>query len=262
VTSPSAPSAAPYVVIPAHNEREALPGVIHEVRTAQPGAEIVVVDDGSTDGTAGLARRHGADHVIVLPYNSGVGAALRAGLLYARRRGARAVVQCDADGQHPANAIAELVAGLGAADIVIGARFTPGTRYRARGPRALAMRLLAAIMSRLHRTKLTDATSGFRAFGPRAIAVLSRELPAQYLGDTIEALTIAKRARLAVRQVPVQMRERQGGQASSGPFQSALYLVRSGAIVCLSILRLVGARLARRHGRGRGAGWTGEEAAE
>jgi glycosyltransferase involved in cell wall biosynthesis len=231
------------VVLPAFNEREALPGVVAELRTSLPDAELLVVDDGSSDDTAEIAAAAGC-RVVRLPFNVGVGGALRAGLLAAQRDGIPAAVQCDADGQHPPDRIPDLVAGLATADIVIGARFAGTGDYAVRGPRSWAMRLLARVMSRLHHTALTDVTSGFRAFGPRAIAVLSRELPPDYLGDTVEALVIAKEYGLVVTQVPVAMRPRQGGVASHPPFRAMLYLGRVALILGLSLLRLLRARRA------------------
>ena len=233
------------VVVPAFNEQEALPGVIEELRQAVPGATVIVVDDGSVDATAEVASAAGS-RLIQLPFNIGVGGALRAGLLAAQRDGAQAAVQCDADGQHPPGSIPDLLAGLADADIVIGARFAGEGDYHVRGPRGWAMSFLATVMSRLHRTPLTDVTSGFRAFGPRAIEVLSRELPPDYLGDTVEALVIAKQYGLVVRQIPVSMRARQGGVASHPPFKAMLFLFRVLLILGLALVRLVGRKARQR----------------
>src|SRR5436853_5176520 len=110
------------VVIPALNEEASIAQVVKEVREALTDAHIVVVDDGSTDRTRMLARAAGAD-VISLPFNIGVGGALRAGFRFALRFGYQTVVQVDGDGQHDPDDIPRLLAGLGEADIVIGARF-------------------------------------------------------------------------------------------------------------------------------------------
>jgi glycosyltransferase involved in cell wall biosynthesis len=229
------------VVCPARNEVESIAGVVAEVQAAVPHAEVLVVDDGSTDATASVARRAGA-RVVQLPFNVGVGGALRAGILLGQREAADAVVQCDADGQHPAGAIPSLVARLETADVVVGSRWAGSGDYAARGPRRWAMRLLAAILSRVHGTELSDVTSGFRAFGPRAIAVFARELPPEYLGDTIDALVIAKAHGLRVAQVPVAMRSRTAGIASHRPLRAALYLGRAMLVLLLSLARLLASR--------------------
>lgn len=223
------------VAIPALNEAATIQQVIGDVRKAVPGVRILVVDDGSTDGTAELARQARAA-VVSLPFNVGVGGAMRTAFLYARRNGFDAVVQVDADGQHEASSIPVLVAGLGSASVVVGSRFTSGD-YRVRGPRRWAMRMLAAVLSRVCRTTLTDTTSGFRAADRRAIALFAQHYPAEYLGDTVESLVIAARAGLAVREVPVRMRVRQGGVASQSPLRATLYLGRAGLALYVALAR-------------------------
>ena len=224
------------VVIPALNEQDSVADVVRDVSSALPGARCLVVDDGSTDRTAQRARAAGAE-VLSLPYNLGVGGAMRAGFRFARARGYGVVIQVDADGQHDADALEELIAGLGGADLVIGARFAGRGDYGVRGPRRWAMKILATVMSRVAQSPLTDVTSGFKAAGPRAIDLFADNFPAEYLGDTIEALVIAARADLTIRQVPVAMRERQGGTPSHHPVKAAVYLVRACAAFGLAMLR-------------------------
>lgn len=224
------------VVIPALNEQDSVAAVIREVQDALPDVTCLVVDDGSTDATADVARAAGAV-VLSLPFNLGVGGAMRAGFRYAREHGFGVVVQVDADGQHDPRAVRELVARLEDADLVIGARFAGVGDYGVRGPRRWAMRVLAAVISKLAGTKLTDVTSGFKAAGPRAVSLFADNFPAEYLGDTIEALVIAARARLRIGQVPVAMRVRQGGEPSHGPIKSAVYLLRACAAFLLAMMR-------------------------
>ncbi|WP_372967394.1 glycosyltransferase family 2 protein [Microbacterium sp.] len=224
------------VVIPALNEEESVADVVRDVSTALPGARCLVVDDGSIDKTGRRASEAGAE-VLTLPYNLGVGGAMRAGFRFARQHGYRVVIQVDADGQHDAAALAELLAGLDHADLMIGARFAGRGDYGVRGPRRWAMRMLAAVMSRVARTPLTDVTSGFKAAGPRAIDLFADNFPAEYLGDTIEALVIAARAGLTIRQVPVAMRVRQAGTPSHHPVKAAVYLMRACAAFALAMLR-------------------------
>jgi glycosyltransferase involved in cell wall biosynthesis len=224
------------VVIPAWNEASTIAAVIAEVRGQNPSLDVAVVDDGSHDGTGTAAVQAGAT-LIRLPYNLGVGGAMRAGYLFARRNGYSAVVQVDADGQHPADRVEDLLAALAEANVVIGARFAGHGDYRVRGPRRWAMGLLSATLSRVTRTKLTDTTSGFRAADSRAIALFAQHYPAEYLGDTVESLVMASRSGLVVSQVPVEMRPRQGGAPSQSSWKSAVYLGRAALAVVMALLR-------------------------
>jgi glycosyltransferase involved in cell wall biosynthesis len=214
------------VVLPAFNEEVALPGVVHEIASALPQVTLLVVDDGSSDHTTETAQDLGVD-VVTLPFNLGVGGALRAGFRYASRHKFTSMVQVDADGQHDPAAIPDLLARLQTADLVIGARFAGRDGYEVERVRRLAMWLLARSLSRRTKTRLTDTTSGFRAFGPRAIALFAQQYPAEYLGDTIEALLIAAREDLVVAQVPVVMRQRAGGTPSHSALSSAVLLART-----------------------------------
>ena len=233
---PGRPEQRILVVIPAWNEAGVIASTIAEVRAARPDVDLLVVDDGSGDATADVAEAAGA-LVARLPYNLGVGGAMRAGYRYALREGYDVVVQIDADGQHDPNYLTELVNGLGSADVVVGARFAGEGTYRASGPRRWAMWLLAGVLSRLARTRLTDVTSGFRAANRRAVAVFADHYPAEYLGDTVESLVIALRVGCTVRQLPVEMRPRTVGQASQSPLRATLYLVRAVVALGLALVR-------------------------
>jgi glycosyltransferase involved in cell wall biosynthesis len=224
------------VVVPAFNEAGTVGQVVAEVRAAQPGADVLVVDDGSGDATATVAERAGA-LVCRLPYNLGVGGAMRAGYRYAMRRGYDAVVQVDADGQHDAAYIEALLEALADADVVIGARFAGVGDYPAHGPRRWAMLLLAAALSRLAGHRLSDVTSGFRAADRRAMAVFATHYPAEYLGDTVESLVIALRTGCRVAQVPVAMRSRAAGRASQSPVRTTVYLGRAVVALGLALVR-------------------------
>ncbi|HVK22960.1 MAG TPA: glycosyltransferase family 2 protein [Actinokineospora sp.] len=224
------------IVLPALNEEDNVGGVVENVRRSLPEAAVLVVDDGSSDATSQRAREAGAT-VARLAMNLGVGGAMRTGFRYAVANGYDVVVQVDADGQHDPEHVRELIAALDDADLVIGARFAGRGDYRARGPRRWAMWVLAFVLSRIAKVKLTDVTSGFKAAGPRAVKLFARNYPAEYLGDTIESLVLAIRAGLVVRQVPVEMRERGGGKPSQSPVKAAVYLVRAGLALLLALVR-------------------------
>lgn len=226
------------VVLPAWNEEAALGGVLVEIAETLPDVDVLVVSDGSTDRTASVGRQAGVP-VLELPINLGVGGAMRAGYKYAERHGYDVMIQLDADGQHDPRDVPKLLATMEEhrADVVIGARFAGTGAYTVRGPRRWAMKLLSGTLSRVAGTRLTDTTSGFKACGSRAIALYARNYPAEYLGDTVEALVTASRAGLVVRQVGVQMRPRAGGTPSQSTAKAALFLGRAVLALVLAMTR-------------------------
>lgn len=224
------------IVMPAFNEEEVIASVVREVRETLPGAEVLVVNDGSSDATTAEARGAGA-RVLELPFNLGVGGAMRLGFRYADANGFPVAVQLDSDGQHNPADVPALVALLDETDVAIGARFTEGDEYQVRGPRKWAMRFLSGVLSSALGVKLTDTTSGFKAHGPRAIRLFANDYPAEYLGDTIESLVIGHRAGLQFAQIGVTMRERAGGTPSHNPLKSAVYLGRAFFALAIAFLR-------------------------
>ncbi|MBN9139611.1 MAG: glycosyltransferase family 2 protein [Micrococcales bacterium] len=224
------------VVMPAFNESESVRSVVAEVLAKLPGVRVLVVDDGSADATADEARAGGAI-VARLPFNLGVGGAMRTGFRYALEYGYENVVQVDADGQHDPAGVPLLLERLTSADIVLGARFAGEGDYRVRGPRQWAMKVLSAVLTRMARTRLTDTTSGFRASGPRAVKLFAANYPAEYLGDTIESLVIAIRSGCVIEQVPVAMRPRAGGRPSHNPLKAAAYLGRACMALVFALTR-------------------------
>ena len=147
--------------------------------------------------------------------------------------------QLDADGQHDPTEIETLIetASSEHADVVIGSRFAGKGDYQARGPRKWAMNLFSFILSRVCHTHLSDTTSGFKLYGPRALSLFAHNYPAEYLGDTIGALVIAARSHLVVREVGVQMHPRAGGEPSHNPIKSALFLVRATLALTVALTR-------------------------
>ncbi|MGG7463936.1 glycosyltransferase family 2 protein [Plantibacter sp. YIM 135347] len=224
------------IVMPAFNEEASVAAVVREVQAKLPGVAVLVVNDGSKDRTTVEARSAGAA-VAELPFNLGVGGAMRVGFRYALEHGFDNVVQVDSDGQHDPAGVPALVAELETADVVLGARFAGEGDYEVRGPRKWAMVVLSGVLSSVAKTRLTDTTSGFRATGPRAVRLFAEHYPAEYLGDTIESLVIAARAGCVIRQVPVAMRPRAGGTPSHNPFKAATYLGRAGIALVFSLIR-------------------------
>jgi glycosyltransferase involved in cell wall biosynthesis len=214
------------IAIPAWNEAGSIGSVVTSVREHRPDADILVVNDGSTDLTAQEAQNAGA-RVISLPFNVGVGGAMRTAFLYAQREGYQSLVQVDADGQHNPADLDRLIEGLKDSDIVVGNRFHPESTYFVGGPRRWAMVLLSKALSWMNKGTISDPTSGFRSAGPKAIELFAIEYPADYLGDTIGSLSIAIRQGFVVHEAPVTMYFRQAGRPSKNALWSALYLGRA-----------------------------------
>ncbi|MEV6811128.1 glycosyltransferase family 2 protein [Micromonospora sp. NPDC051296] len=224
------------VIIPALNEAGSIADVVGEIRGELPGVDVLVVDDGSTDRTAAVAVAAGA-RVARLPYNLGVGGAMRLGYRYAYDHDYDVAVQIDADGQHDPRYLPKLVDLLDDYDLVIGARFAGEGEYAVRGPRRWAMGMLSMVLSGLAGTTLTDTTSGFRAANRRMIEMFARWYPAEYLGDTVETLVHAARRGYRIQQVPVAMRRRMAGTPSHSPAKAMIYLGRALAVLTLALIR-------------------------
>lgn len=226
------------VAVPALNEAAVIGQVLASLATTHGLEDVVVVDDGSRDATARIARDAGA-HVVSHAINLGVGAAMGTAFKYAAQNDYDAVIQFDGDGQHRPEHIAELVAMLGEADIVIGSRFSGGRNFRSSAARRGVQRFIAGVVSVYARTRLTDATSGFRIAGPRALAVFAEHYPVEWLGDTVESIVLATRQGLTVREIPVVMNERAGGAPSQSVFRATLYTGRILFILGLASIRSV-----------------------
>jgi glycosyltransferase involved in cell wall biosynthesis len=222
-------------IVPAYNEAGALPGVLRDLRERWPEGDIVVVNDGSTDDTGALARRLGAD-VLDLPCNLGIGAAVQTGLLFARERGYAAAVQFDGDGQHRADQVAALLAPIqaGEADVVIGSRFLQGG-YHAPPVRRAGMAVFRWFNSLLAGQRLTDNTSGFRAYTAPALAFLAGEYPFDY--PEPESAVALVRHGYRVREVPVEMRARQAGTSSITFWRAGYYMVKVLLAIAAGALR-------------------------
>lgn len=213
------------LVCPAWNEEPSVPAVVESARRA--GHPIVVVDDGSHDATAAVARAAGAE-VVRHAVNLGVGAALQTGFRVALRMGADTVAQVDADGQHDVAQVGALLDALGdGTQLVIGSRFLEGAPQG--GARGLAMRSLARRASKITGTRITDASSGFRAIGLPLLEAFADRFPSSYLGDTYGAVLLASRLGFGVAEVPVQMSDRTHGTSSAGTVRASLLVLRAVA---------------------------------
>jgi len=213
-------------IVPAFNEQDAVGRVIEEIRAYDAGFEIVVVDDGSIDNTAEVARAHRA-HVVRLPFNLGIGGAVQTGFRFAYENGFELAVRLDGDGQHDASQLDLVLAPVleGRVDIAVGSRYLErGNGYRSSATRRLGIRILARTVSLLTGQRITDPTSGFQALDRKAITLFAADYPHDY--PEVEALVLLLRHRLRLCEVPVSMRPRATGQSSIRTFSSVYYMVK------------------------------------
>jgi len=223
------------VIVPAFNESTTLPKVIYDLRRLLPGADIVVVDDGSTDGTAETVPA--SVTLLRLPFNLGIGGAMQTGYRYALRNGYRIAVQVDGDGQHPAEEVARLIAAVDGTgvDLVIGSRFLePGT-YRQTPARGIGSVLLRTAIRFVSGVALTDCTSGFRAANRRAIALFARWYPDDYPEPEVAALLVRNGCRII--EVPAHMNPRSGGRSSITLGDGIVYVSKVAVALFLDLFR-------------------------
>ena len=224
------------IIVPAYNEEKSLPGVIQDITDHAAYADVLVVDDGSRDGTARLAASLGVN-VLSLPFNLGIGGAMQAGYLYADRQGYDIAIQFDGDGQHKAGEIEKLLGPItsGSADIVAGSRFLIPGGYQAPLSRKIGMLIFSFLLSRILGTHVTDTTSGFRAANRRVIEYFARHYPEDY--PEVETLVLLHKKRFRIAEVPVMMCERTGGRSSITAVRSVYYMVKVLLAILVDLLK-------------------------
>jgi glycosyltransferase involved in cell wall biosynthesis len=205
------------VFIPAWNEEDNLPAVLDELQAGLPDCKVLVVDDGSTDGTASIARDRGAD-VLSFGENRGLRQGIAAGYAYAHENGYEFVGRVDADGQHPVDELARLLALVrgGEADVAVGSRFATGDgyeayRYEPSPSRRLGTSALRRAMHPALGQPFLDATSGMYAANRLAMPILG--VPYTSRAPEVESLLRLREAGLRIAEVPVHMRERASGES-------------------------------------------------
>jgi hypothetical protein len=200
------------IIIPALNEELSLPATLDELFREASGHDLLVVDDGSTDGTARVARERGVS-VVRHAINLGVGGALQTGFRYAIERDYQAGVQFDADGQHDPRYLDALLAPLfnGECDVAIGSRFVATSSYRAPRFRRIGMVLFSAVVELALGQRIWDTTSGFRAYSRSVMEICQHDFP-QDFPDAPLLIALGRRG-FRLQEVPVEMRERQEGRS-------------------------------------------------
>jgi len=213
------------VIIPAYNEADTIGRVIEKTQQRFPIADILVVNDGSSDPTSAIARQKGA-LVLDLSYNLGIGAAMQTGYKFAHRMGYDIAVQCDADGQHHPAHIKRLVETLtnDGVDMVLGSRYLRKKRFRSDVSRRVGVLIFSKILSLIVGQRLTDPTSGFRAVNEEVIKSFSKYYPADY--PEPEALVLLHREGFTMKEISVNMSSRKGGNSSITWYRSIYYMVK------------------------------------
>jgi glycosyltransferase involved in cell wall biosynthesis len=233
------------VVVPAYNEEGSLPDTIAKLQALPEDFELLVVNDGSTDFTSQLAHELTATsrlvmHVVDLPLNGGIGAAVQTGYLFAAAaQKYDYVIQFDADGQHDVGSIVALVEACERNDwdLCIGSRFLPqeADGFQSTFPRRMGIRFLSALIRLLSGVGVTDPTSGFRCAGPRAWMDFAQQYPDDY--PEPESLYWCLRNRLRVGEIPVVMFARQQGVSSIGSLRAVYYMVKVTLAILIDGLR-------------------------
>lgn len=249
------------VFIPAWNEEGALPGVLAEAREALPHVDVLVIDDGSTDATADVARIGGAD-VVSFDENRGLRAGVAEGYRQALERGYDFCGRLDADGQHPAAELARMLdlVRAGEADVAIGSRFLPesgkdGERYKPAPERVFGTSLLRLLMRLRLGQPISDGTSGLYAVNRSALALLADDYVCE--APEVEALVRITDAKLRLVEVPVHMRQREHGESSFRGRRAVKLVVTIGLTLFAEELYRRRHRQRRRKGLAKALPWRG-----
>lgn len=213
------------IISPAFNEESSICKVAADIRRHCPGADVLVINDKSTDRTERVLQECGIDH-ISLPVNLGIGGAVQTGLLYAERNGYDWAVQVDGDGQHPAELIADLLGPLrqGSGDFVIGSRYLGKKQNVSSVYRLMGGYVLSKLIFLLTGKEVKDPTSGFRAYNRRTIAFLSKNYP-QDFPEPISTFELIDRGFLCA-EVPVTMLMREHGRSSIQGLATFFYMIK------------------------------------
>ena len=225
------------VIIPAFNEGESIEKTIDEVRKEFASAKILVVNDGSSDDTQSKAEGRKVA-VVRLPFNLGIGAAVQTGFKFAFENNFDVAVQVDGDGQHDGRFLKNIIEPIikNKSDMVIGSRFLPPHfGYQSSWVRRLGINFFAHLISFLTHCKVTDPTSGFRAYNRKMIEAFAKYYPLDF--PEPEALVVAKQLGCRVIEVPVEMRKRSAGHSSIRYLRTLYYMVKVTFAILLNMLK-------------------------
>ncbi len=224
------------VIVPAFNEEETLGDVLRRTRASFPEADILVVNDGSVDATASIARE---ERVFVLehPYNMGIGATMQTGFLYALRNGYDVAVQVDGDGQHKPEFLPALLSPVleGRCSLAVGSRYLSDEGFKSTFFRKLGIRFFSRLVWIFTGRRFTDPTSGFRAVDRNGIKLFAGDYPSDY--PEVEALILAHKKGWPILEVPTRMEQRQGGTSSIDLLSALYYMLKVTLSISVGFFR-------------------------
>ena len=232
------------ILIPAYNEEESIASLLAEIHGYLPDSDVVVINDGSADQTAVVARKNGAE-VLDLPCNLGVGGAVQAGFRYACENGYEYAIRCDGDGQHPPSEMKKLIEAMRTnnVDLVIGSRFLGEGGYKSTWIRYCGIHGLAAFLSAICRRKVTDPTSGFQILNRPLLYFFSNVYPMDY--PEPEALALMRREGYDFCEVATAFRERMAGTSTIGRWGTLYYVFKVFLALLVDRARPIDVRYAR-----------------
>lgn len=232
------------LIIPAFNEEGAIGSLLDEAKQHVPFMDVIVINDGSTDDTATIARANGVP-VLDLPCNLGVGGAVQTGFKYAYDRGYQHVIRIDGDGQHPPSEIPKLINAMmsGNDDLIIGSRFAGERSYSSTPFRFLGIKMLALFLSLICRSRVTDPTSGFWMINRKLLYYFAHDYPTEY--PEPEAIALLRRQGFSFREEPVKFRPRTTGRSTIRAWGTVYYMMKVGLALIVDRIRPIDSRFSK-----------------
>lgn len=224
------------IIIPAYNEEDNICSVIASVVQEAPFADVMVINDGSSDNTLAIVKERNIPY-INLPYNMGIGTAVQTGYKYATNKWYDIAIQVDGDGQHDVSYVKSLVEPIlaGEAQVVIGSRYINRSGFQSTFWRRIGIRYLSWLISLTTGQKATDPTSGFRAVSREVIALFAKRYPPDY--PEPEAIVMVARKGFVIKEIPVEMKERALGKSSINPLSAIYYMIKVSLAILIDKIR-------------------------
>lgn len=226
------------IIIPAYNESANIENTVKDIVNNAPDFDYVIINDCSTDNTLEICERNGFN-VVNLPLNLGIGGAVQTGYRYAYNNGYDIAVQVDGDGQHDPTFLEKMAETMLAenADMLIGSRFIEKEGFQTSRARRMGITYFSWLIKLFTRKKITDPTSGLRMINSDIIKVFAESYPRDY--PEPESVVHVIRLGKNVKEMPVIMRERQGGKSSIRFFSSIYYMIKVTVAILTELMRKI-----------------------